>query len=125
MRIPRLIPLSIVVLLGTLPVLSQSMPTKAFSGPEFSPQSTPASPAFDWQEFTSPQGNQANLPALKYEAHPKSEILGAEKSSTCYSIRDYLFYRENSGSAAPKLKDYSTCEPASLFHERNAVESTK
>jgi hypothetical protein len=44
-----------------------------------------------------------------------------EKSSACYSIRDYRFAVPKD-SRVPKLKSYSTCLPAARFEARNVIE---
>jgi hypothetical protein len=124
MRILRLTSLSIVVFVGALPALAQSLPTKAaVAGSDHSPQAGTA-PAFSWQQFASPQGTQDNA-AFKYEARPQIQAPGAQQSSACYTLRDYLFYNKKSASAVPKLKDYSTCENASLFHELDVTSKKK
>jgi hypothetical protein len=43
-----------------------------------------------------------------------------EKSSACYSIREYRFAVPKD-SRVPKLKSYSTCVPAARFEARNVI----
>ena len=59
--------------------------------------------------------------ALKNWASSAVQQLG----SACYAIRDYRFSREGGNSAVPKLKDYSTCERASLFELRDVTAPKK
>ena len=54
--------------------------------------------------------------ALKNWASSAVQQLG----SACYAIRDYRF-SEAENSAVPRLKDYSTCERASLFELRDVT----
>jgi hypothetical protein len=42
------------------------------------------------------------------------------KDSMCYSIRDYRFAVPKD-SRIPKLKSYSTCQPAARFEARNVM----
>jgi hypothetical protein len=59
----------------------------------------------------SPQtGLGSNLPAL------------AQNTKPCYSIRSYRFSQEDPASDSTRFTDYSTCQPGTQFHIKNAVE---
>lgn len=64
---------------------------------------------------SSPAKTQS-LPQLKLQ---KPAVI--EKSSACYSIRDYRFDVPKD-SRVPKLKSYTTCVPAARFEARNVIE---
>jgi|SRR5271154_40073 len=45
-----------------------------------------------------------------------------QNTAPCYSIRSYRFSREDPESDSTRLTDYSTCQPGTQFHMKNAVE---
>jgi hypothetical protein len=110
MRIPRLLPLSLVVAGCVVSALAQSAGRVS--------KASPSPPAFSVQDFMA-----AAVPPVLHPA--KVETPDAQQESACYTIRDYRFSRKSSQSAAPKLKDYSTCERASLFHELEVIAPAK
>lgn len=81
---------------GILPCAAQS-PT-----PKHSAESGPS------KTQSSPQSNEQKQPGIKV-------LVG---DSMCYSIRDYRFTIPKD-SRVPKLKSYSTCQPAARFEARN------
>jgi hypothetical protein len=51
---------------------------------------------------------------------PRSATLG-QNTAPCYAIRSYRFSREDPQSDSTKFADYSTCQPSTQFHVKNAV----
>lgn len=74
---------------------------------------TPKQPA----ESAPPKAQSS--PLLKLQKPP---VIGND--SACYSIRDYRFAVPKD-SQVPRLKSYSTCEPAAQFEARNVVASPR
>lgn len=124
MRIPHLISLLILLVVCTLPATAQLSPGKPAANPESSLKIPPETQTFSCNAVASP-GSQAVTPLRQKElcGQAKQEIssamkdFAAQQTSACYTMRDYLFDNKKSAAAIPKLKDYSTCESASLFHE--------
>jgi hypothetical protein len=46
----------------------------------------------------------------------------AQNTKPCYSIRSYRFSQEDPASDSTRFTDYSTCQPGTQFHVKNAVE---
>ena len=128
MRILGFSSVTIFVAAFAVPALAQSLPGNAATKPDFSAKIFPGIQTFSCNVVG---GSQVIPPLSQKEmcAQAHKEMSFAmndfimQQQSACYSIRNYRF--DNSKSGVLKLKDYSTCEPASLFHERNAVESTR
>jgi hypothetical protein len=128
MRILGFPSVSIFVAVFAVPALTQSLPGNAAAKPEFSTKMFPGVQTFSCDDV----GGSQIIPSLSQKemcAQAHKEMSSAmndfimQQELACDSIRDYRF--DNSKSGVPKLKDYSTCEPVSLFHKRDAVESTR
>lgn len=94
---------------GTLPCLAQPASAKQPSQPNLSEPSP---------LIVTPGAVAPSIRQLKQRS--SSQTSGMASGRACYSIRDYRF-ATNSKSAMPKLKKYSTCESALLFHLREVT----
>ena len=83
---------------GALPCVAQSPTPKQLA--ESAPSKTQS----------SSQSNEQKQPTIQLSAG----------DSICYSIRDYRFAVPKD-SQIPKLKSYSTCQPAARFEARNVM----
>lgn len=118
MHIPRLVSVP-ALLLACAAISVAQTPTRASQDPK-APQTE--SFACPMQGLDVPADSPCSKEQL-FEQSLKNWASSAvhQLGSACYAIRDYRFSREGDSSAFPKLKDYSTCERASLFELRDAA----
>jgi hypothetical protein len=63
--------------------------------------------------------NPAPLPIQKLA----SIVALAQNAAPCYAIRSYRFTRDHPNSDATRFADYSTCQPGTQFHLKDAVDA--
>jgi hypothetical protein len=97
---------------------AQSQPASGSS------QMSTAAGEFSWKDFISPAGAQAKLPPVGHPGSPGLKTPDSDKSSACYSIRDYQFSR-TPDSNVMKPSGYSECEPASKFQLKEILTTHK
>jgi hypothetical protein len=140
--LPRLLILSLFLPACVATVAAQSSPDKApLSSPL--PQNGLVLP-YDFRGLIPPLFQNAPAKQLKqplrqdrfngsrpapityrgYLGLPQTGLAGnlAQNTTPCYSIRSYRFSREDPKSDSTKFADYSTCQPGTEFHIKNAVE---
>jgi hypothetical protein len=121
MRIFRLVFLSVFVA-AAMPALGQSQPGQPLNGAKSFSLPTGA-PVLALGNFIAPAGSQPTSPGVTNGSRLRVEMFEAQKSSACYSIRDYRFTRVSPDSDATKLTAYSDCPSASFFQERDVSPS--
>ena len=67
------------------------------------------------------------LRSTTYLGLPQTGLAGnqaalAQNTAPCYAMRSYRFSREAPESDTTRLTDYSSCQPSTEFHIKNAVE---
>jgi len=139
--LPRLLILSLFLPACVAPVAAQSPANGLFSSQPLQNGLTPS------QEFhmripslsQNAQVNPVQLPSpqVSFNLSPttphtyqglspnsllprKFETL-AQTATPCYAIRSYRFSREDPQSDSTRFADYSTCQPITQFHVKNAV----
>jgi len=135
--LPRFVMLSLLIPTCVAPVAAQSSPDKSpFSF--WSPQNG----------VNPPQGFRLHIRALSQNSEapqlqrplpwdalnfsyipflpPKfsdHSVTLAQNAAPCYTIRSYRFARENPKSDSTDLVGYSTCQPGTEFHRKDAVDT--
>ena len=115
MRIPHLIISTMFIGIAAASAGAQSQPASPASS---SSRMSAAAGEFSWKDFISSSGAQAKLPPVGLKT-PDSD-----KSSACYSIRDYQFSR-TPDSNVMKPSGYFECEPASKFQLKEILTTHK
>jgi hypothetical protein len=67
-----------------------------------------------------PSGQDPSILLLQAAQRMQRTVIVAH-NDVCYTIREYTFARDNPGSDATTMKDYSACRPANNFHLKGAV----
>jgi hypothetical protein len=142
MRVPHLLAISLMALVCVAPVLAQSpqdnIPGSFFSEPPgVLPQDALADLRLD-QIQRPVEIDRLYFPPAKPEAARGSEhdwtfkpwskshkrVL-TQNDATCYSIRGYRVKRDNLESDSTRPAGYSTCQPATRFQVKEAVDSQR
>jgi hypothetical protein len=131
---PRLVILPL-LLLCVLPAAAQSpldktsvTTSRVASQPEFrhliAPQEFRALLPEEFQAEQQRIGDTASVdsPRVLPFAQKPGSAQGDQDNANCFYIRSYRVKRENPESDVTKLAGYSTCQPATRFQTKSAVE---
>jgi hypothetical protein len=139
MRLPRLLLLSLPIALCVATAAAQSSPAKPAASPQLLP-ATPqnAQPGTDLFQFqlTSDTDNQGLSPVPRVidskndslvvrplDSSAQHLLTLEQDEATCYTIRAYRVARVSPDSDTTKPAGYSTCQRASRFQFKTAVDS--
>jgi hypothetical protein len=142
MHIPRLLVLSLLILVRAAPVAAQSSSDRNSSHPLSTlPQSAQVSIRVDEFRLSFPRdrndlshtmpgsigaGERSStiIPPLQFHAIPPLEFGALEPTlqqrGVCYSIRGYRVTRDDPESDSTRPAGYSTCQPAARFRVKDA-----
>ncbi|MGD0509216.1 MAG: hypothetical protein ABSA27_15545 [Terriglobales bacterium] len=119
MYIPRLLLLSLLILVWFAPIAAQSLPDKipAFSEPQLDGLVAP--PEFRAHVLPLPPNVRDRIrdirPQLSLDAPPMLN------DGVCYTIRSYRVTRDDPASDSTRLAGYSECQPAARYRAKNAL----
>jgi hypothetical protein len=111
------------LLILSLLIPSCVAPVAAQSSPNNEPFSYPSSQ----NGLTPPFDSRLRLPSLLQNGHANPKLLQrklstlAQNAAPCYTIRSYRFTRDNPNSDTTTFANYSTCQPSTQFHVKDAV----
>jgi hypothetical protein len=127
MHIPRLLLLSLLMLVCIAPVRAQSSPDK------ISPGTSAASSQPQLDGLTAPPEFRAHILPLSPNVRARIRDIQPQLSfdatlalndTDCYSIRSYRVTRDDPWSDSTRLAGYSECQPAARFRMKVAVDIT-
>jgi hypothetical protein len=137
MRVPRLLVCSLLIALGVATVAAQTSPDKNLdsSQPLTRQATNEVSTSLiqfqlpfdaDSSSHAAPSPNQHGNDSLAIRSidSPPSHILTLQQNdATCYTLRTYRVARENPQSDSTRPAGYSTCQRATRFQLKTAVDS--
>jgi hypothetical protein len=85
---------------------------------------TPSDKTSDSSQAASSQGEH-NSSNITPQVHTQHILTLEQNETTCYTLRTYRVARENPESDSTRPAGYSTCQPATRFQLRTAVDSPK
>jgi hypothetical protein len=145
--LPRLLILSLLIPAFVLPVAAQSpdksplsswLPLNGSAPPQEFHLQVPAlsqnaltnqlqSPLL-WEGLNVIRTTPAAIQSVNPAPLPIQKLAGriavlAQNAAPCYAIRSYRFTRDHPNSDATRFADYSTCQPGTQFHLKDAVDA--
>jgi hypothetical protein len=133
---PRLLVLSLLISLFVATATAQSSPRSNSNSQSAPPQTTQASPDLFQFQFTpdveEPNPSPVSRPVQSSAVAVVAPALGPhmphivtleQDDATCYTIRAYRVARESPDSDAVRPAGYSTCQRASRFQFKTAVDT--
>jgi hypothetical protein len=139
MRSPRLLAISLLILVCIAPVLAQSpqdnVPGSFFSEPlgalppdaQANLRLDPIQRPIEINRLQSPYAKPDAAPVDEHDwtfkpwPQPHARVLNQD-DATCYSIRSYRVKRDDPESDSTRLVGYSTCQPSNRFQVKAADE---
>jgi hypothetical protein len=123
MNIPRLLLVSLLILVCFAPIAAQSLPDKI-----------PASSQPQLDGLVAPPEFRANVPPVpqiaqdRIRATPMQQVTRfrfslkpEQNDATCFYIRSYRVTRDDPASDSTRLAGYSECQPAARYRAKNAL----